>query len=116
MVVHVVESREFLRLAAVRVFSSMPGSANECAELTAGHMKWMIEFLEECGGKCTYQQIVDVGEEHHCDTVGALLKVLKNRCAIVISRRSPPPPLLPSLLPFFLSSGKRSNSTHQWAS
>ena len=73
------------RLDAVRVFSSMPGSANECAELTAGHMKWMIEFLEECGGKCTYQQIVDVGEEHHCDTVGALLKVLKNRCAIVIS-------------------------------
>jgi hypothetical protein len=29
--------------------------------------------------KCTYEEIVEEGEKHQCDTVGAMLKILKNR-------------------------------------
>ena len=39
----------------------------------------MLELLKEKGGSCTYEEIVEKGEEKHCDTVGALLKILKTR-------------------------------------
>ena len=41
-------------------------------------------MLQEDGrdGKCTYEDIVQKGEEKHCDTVGAMLKILKRRKAI----------------------------------
>ena len=42
----------------------------------------MIELLKEKGGSCTYEAIVEKGEEKHCDTVGAMLKILKSRKAI----------------------------------
>ena len=42
----------------------------------------MIDLLKEKGGKCTYEDLVEKGEEKHCDTVGAMLKIMKNRKAI----------------------------------
>ena len=54
-------------------------AAAEAAAMSAKHMAWMVETLREHGGKCTYGDLVAVGETHHCDTVGALLKILKNR-------------------------------------
>ena len=42
----------------------------------------MLDLLKEKGGKCTYEDMVEKGEEKHCDTVGAMLKILKNRKAI----------------------------------
>jgi hypothetical protein len=53
--------------------------AAEAAAMSAKHMAWMVETLRAHGGKCTYGDLVAVGETHHCDTVGALLKILKNR-------------------------------------
>ncbi|KNC49030.1 uncharacterized protein AMSG_04774 [Thecamonas trahens ATCC 50062] len=56
--------------------------AAEAKALSAGHQKWMIETLRESGGSCTYEKLVEVGEEKHCDTVGAQLKILKKRGVI----------------------------------
>ena len=52
------------------------------ALLTSAAAQWIIELLKESGGSCTYEKIVEVGEEKHCDTVGAMLKILKNRKVI----------------------------------
>ena len=41
-----------------------------------------MDTLAEHGGKATYEVIVEVGETKHCDTVGAMLKILKNRKVI----------------------------------
>jgi hypothetical protein len=42
---------------------------------------WVVRIIkllnESEDKKCTYEKIVEVGEEHHCDTVGAQLKILK---------------------------------------
>jgi hypothetical protein len=46
------------------------------------HQKWIVDTLKEDGGSCTYERLVEVGEEKHCDTVGAMLKILKNRKVI----------------------------------
>ncbi len=43
---------------------------------------WIIDTLEKAGGTCTYGQLVEVGEEHHCDTVGSMIKYLKNKKVI----------------------------------
>ena len=54
--------------------------AEEAKKISQGHMKWMIETLNAAENKsCTYGKIVEVGEEKHCDTVGAMLKILKKR-------------------------------------
>ena len=37
--------------------------ADEAKEISRGHMKWMLELLKEKGGKCTYEDIVVVGEK-----------------------------------------------------
>ena len=47
----------------------------EARAMSAAHMTWMIETLKENDGKCTYEVLVEAGEHHQCDTVGALLKV-----------------------------------------
>ena len=49
--------------------------AAEAKLMSQAHMRWMVATLQSEGGKCTYEKLVEVGEEHHCDTVGALLKV-----------------------------------------
>ena len=56
--------------------------AEEAARISKEHQKWMLETLKENGGSCTYEVIVRVGEEKHCDTVGAMLRVLKMKKAI----------------------------------
>ena len=43
------------------------------------HQKWILNTLQANNGKCSYEKLVEVGEEHQCDTVGAMLKILKNR-------------------------------------
>ena len=49
-------------------------------------MKWMIALLKEKEGSCSYNDLVEAGEEHHCDTVGAMLKILKNRKVIAYNQ------------------------------
>ena len=56
--------------------------AAEAAELSKLHQAWMVETLKAKGGNCTYEDIVHVGEEKQCDTVGAMLRVLKKKKVI----------------------------------
>ena len=58
----------------IRELTSMSDAA-EAKLMSQAHMRWMVATLQSEGGKCTYEKLVEVGEEHHCDTVGALLKV-----------------------------------------
>mmetsp|Transcript_98533 Transcript_98533/g.136718 ORF Transcript_98533/g.136718 Transcript_98533/m.136718 type:complete len:90 (+) Transcript_98533:38-307(+) len=58
------------------------GDVAEAKAASVGHQKWMIETLKSHDGKCTYEEIVEEGEKHQCDTVGAMLKILKNRKVI----------------------------------
>ena len=51
--------------------------ASEAKELSQAHQQWIIDTLKQSDGSCTYEKLVEVGEEHHCDTVGAMLKILK---------------------------------------
>ena len=67
----------------------------------------VLQTLEDSGGSCKYQKLVEgavipnfysrhnqrihsriitVGEEHECDTVGAMLKILKNKKKIQYDR------------------------------
>ena len=57
-------------------------AAQQAAEHSKAHQKWILDTLATSGGTCTYEKLVEVGEEHQCDTVGAMLKILKNRKAI----------------------------------
>eukprot|EP00808_Paulinella_micropora_P014254 g23856.t1 len=57
-------------------------AAAESKKLSQAHMKWICDTLRQNDNKCTYETLVKVGEEHHCDTVGAMLKILKNRKVI----------------------------------
>ena len=54
-------------------------AAEEAAKHSAAHQEWILKTLAENGGACSYAKLVEVGEEHQCDTVGAMLKILKNR-------------------------------------
>ena len=56
--------------------------ADQAREHSKKHQTWMLEMLKEKGGECTYEDIVQKGEEKHCDTVGAMLKILKRNKAI----------------------------------
>jgi hypothetical protein len=53
----------------------------EARRISKSHKKWIIALLKEQGEEkeftCTYDVIVQKGEEMHCDTVGAMLKMLK---------------------------------------
>jgi hypothetical protein len=52
----------------------------EAKKLSQKHQKWIIETLKDSkDNRCTYEKLVEVGEKHHCDTVGAQLKILKKR-------------------------------------
>ena len=56
--------------------------AEEAKKLSQTHQKWIVDTLKECKGECTYEKLVEVGETKHCDTVGAMLKILKKRKVI----------------------------------
>eukprot|EP01130_Rhizamoeba_saxonica_P000214 TRINITY_DN10202_c0_g1_i1.p1 TRINITY_DN10202_c0_g1~~TRINITY_DN10202_c0_g1_i1.p1 ORF type:complete len:161 (-),score=42.23 TRINITY_DN10202_c0_g1_i1:84-527(-) len=60
--------------------------ADEARQHSQGHQKWIIDTLNEKGGSASYEVLVEVGEEHHCDTVGAMLKILKNRGVIAFDQ------------------------------
>ena len=52
--------------------------ADEAKAISLGHKKWIMEFMKALPeGKCTYEDLVQEGEKHHCDTLGAMLKLLK---------------------------------------
>lgn len=53
--------------------------AEKAAAHSKAHQKWILDTLQTNNGKCSYEKLVEVGEEHQCDTVGAMLKILKNR-------------------------------------
>lgn len=53
-------------------------AADDAAATSKAHKRWIVETLKEHGGACSYELIVEVGETKHCDTVGAMLKFLKN--------------------------------------
>eukprot|EP00465_Bigelowiella_longifila_P007617 CAMPEP_0185264028 /NCGR_PEP_ID=MMETSP1359-20130426/17051_1 /TAXON_ID=552665 /ORGANISM="Bigelowiella longifila, Strain CCMP242" /LENGTH=90 /DNA_ID=CAMNT_0027851983 /DNA_START=18 /DNA_END=290 /DNA_ORIENTATION=- len=57
-------------------------AAKEAKQLSQKHQKWIIDTLKEEKGSCKYDKLVEVGEEHHCDTVGAMLKILKKKKVI----------------------------------
>mmetsp|Transcript_5843 Transcript_5843/g.11049 ORF Transcript_5843/g.11049 Transcript_5843/m.11049 type:complete len:87 (-) Transcript_5843:121-381(-) len=56
--------------------------ADEAKKHSIEHMKWIIATLKEEGKSCTYEKLVEVGETKQCDTVGAMLKILKKRKVI----------------------------------
>lgn len=58
------------------------GEAAEALEISHGHQKMIIECLKAQGGSCSYEVLVEEGEKHHCDTLGAMLKSLKNKKVI----------------------------------
>jgi hypothetical protein len=55
--------------------------AADAKKISQAHKKWIIALLKEQGPDneytCSYDAIVQKGEEMHCDTVGAMLKLLK---------------------------------------
>mmetsp|Transcript_23176 Transcript_23176/g.32385 ORF Transcript_23176/g.32385 Transcript_23176/m.32385 type:complete len:91 (-) Transcript_23176:297-569(-) len=54
----------------------------EAQKLSKMHQKWIVDTLKEHKNKCSYEELVEVGEKHQCDTVGAMLKILKKRKVI----------------------------------
>jgi hypothetical protein len=57
--------------------------ADEAKAHSIAHQQWILEALRGAeGGSLSYDALVRIGEEKHCDTLGAMLKVLKNRKAI----------------------------------
>ena len=52
--------------------------ADEAKQHSLGHKKWIMEFMKTRPDlKCSYDDLVQEGEKHHCDTLGAMLKLLK---------------------------------------
>jgi hypothetical protein len=56
--------------------------SEESKKISVSHQKWILQTLKDNDGSCTYEKIVEIGELHHCDTVGAMLKILKGKKAI----------------------------------
>ncbi|XXQ34373.1 Uncharacterized protein PBTT_06546 [Plasmodiophora brassicae] len=56
--------------------------ADEAKAISQRHQKWIVDLLRDKGGSCSYEDVVVAGEAHHCDTVGAMLKILKSHKVI----------------------------------
>lgn len=56
--------------------------SEEAKKMSIEHQKWIVKYLKEQGGTVTYEKVVLEGEKHHCDTLGAQLKILKGKKAI----------------------------------
>jgi len=56
--------------------------AEEASRMSKMHQAWIIDTLEQHDGECTYGELVEVGEEMQCDTVGSMIKYLKNKKVI----------------------------------
>lgn len=57
-------------------------AAAEAKQISVMHQRWILQALKDRGGSCSYGTLVKVGEEHHCDTLGAMLKIMKSRKAL----------------------------------
>ena len=54
----------------------MSSAAAEATAISRKHQEWIVETLKNSPNmECSYEKLVEVGEEKHCDTVGAMLKV-----------------------------------------
>lgn len=54
--------------------------ADEAKLISQSHQLWILDTLKQSPNQeCSYQKLVEVGEKKHCDTVGAMLKILKNK-------------------------------------
>ena len=52
--------------------------ADEAKAASLAHKTWIIEFMKtQPDMTCLYGAIVEEGEKHHCDTLGAMLKLMK---------------------------------------
>mmetsp|Transcript_19189 Transcript_19189/g.49922 ORF Transcript_19189/g.49922 Transcript_19189/m.49922 type:complete len:86 (+) Transcript_19189:158-415(+) len=52
--------------------------ADEAKAASLAHKRWILEFMKtQPDLKCSYDAIVKEGEKHHCDTLAAMLKLLK---------------------------------------
>ena len=61
--------------------------ADEAKQHSIRHQQWILEALRQAPeNKLSYDTLVKIGDEHHCDTLGAMLKVLKNRKAITFDQ------------------------------
>ena len=73
--------------------------AADAKKISQAHKKWIIALLKEQGPDneytCSYDAIVQKGEEMHCDTVGAMLKLLKKAKVVDFEKMFPKEQLLP---------------------
>ena len=54
--------------------------AEEAKAMSRQHQVWIMAALKDAPEMtASYEFLVRTGEEHHCDTLGALLKILKTR-------------------------------------
>lgn len=51
--------------------------AAEAKEISRKHKKWILQLLKDNDGEVTCKVMFQHGEQHHCDSLGALLRVLK---------------------------------------
>jgi hypothetical protein len=58
--------------------------ADEAGRMSRMHQAWMVDTLRRSGGKCSYGHLVEEGEHHQCDTVGALLKYVCARVCVCV--------------------------------
>mmetsp|Transcript_82400 Transcript_82400/g.176477 ORF Transcript_82400/g.176477 Transcript_82400/m.176477 type:complete len:83 (-) Transcript_82400:306-554(-) len=65
----------------------MSTEAEKAAAISAAHKEWILQTLADEGGSCKYQKIVEVGETKACDTVGAMLKLLKKEKKITFQQQ-----------------------------
>ena len=52
--------------------------ADEAKAISRAHKVWIMAFTKEQPElQCKYDDVVQEGEKHHCDTLGAMLKLMK---------------------------------------
>jgi hypothetical protein len=61
--------------------------ADEAKQFSIAHQTWIVAALREAPNNAlSYDALVKFGEEHQCDTLGAMLKILKSRKAITYAQ------------------------------
>mmetsp|Transcript_8968 Transcript_8968/g.11258 ORF Transcript_8968/g.11258 Transcript_8968/m.11258 type:complete len:91 (-) Transcript_8968:710-982(-) len=53
-------------------------AAAEAKKISNNHKKWIVDLLRESNNEVTCEKMFEEGEKHHCDSLGALLRSLKN--------------------------------------
>eukprot|EP00204_Picochlorum_oklahomense_P003049 CAMPEP_0118805300 /NCGR_PEP_ID=MMETSP1161-20130426/26955_1 /TAXON_ID=249345 /ORGANISM="Picochlorum oklahomensis, Strain CCMP2329" /LENGTH=86 /DNA_ID=CAMNT_0006734237 /DNA_START=52 /DNA_END=308 /DNA_ORIENTATION=- len=52
--------------------------SDEAKLISNNHKKWIVDLLRENNNEVTTELMYLEGEKHHCDSLGALLRSLKN--------------------------------------